>query len=170
MADTQTKRTGPIGDDNAYRWGIDTREGAEFQDLDEMVDACSIRLIPRSGFDPELRDEINEDLALKMDEADAQLRLWEAQLRRLSLKDDYLSRMEALSITMQHADLIGKFYGWEHDMMIGMLAALQEAAKHAKDESWMYEDTPDQAARRREQEAEEEAIVLAQQKTLDGEL
>lgn len=137
-----TRKPGPVTD-NADRWGIDTREGAEFEDFDEMVDACSIRLIPRSGFDPDLRDDINEDLALKMDEADAQLRLWEAQLRRLD-QNDYQNRMLAMSITMQHAELIGKFYKWEKDLMLGMVAALQEASKHAPVYPGMYEDTPEQ--------------------------
>ena len=60
------------------------------------------------------------------------------------MKDDYQSRMEAASLTVQHADLIGKFYKWERDLMLGMLAALKEAARHAPDMAYLYEDTPEQ--------------------------
>jgi hypothetical protein len=131
MAKSTARKPGPVTD-NADRWGIG--EDGE----------PSIRLIPRSGSDPDRRDEINQDLSDRINEASAQLLLWERQLMRLRGSTSYADQMLAMSLTVQHAELIGKVYKWEEDLFTGMIAALQEASANAPEYPGLYDDTPEQ--------------------------
>ncbi|HAI10609.1 MAG TPA: hypothetical protein DCM28_02820 [Phycisphaerales bacterium] len=126
-----TRKPGPVTV-NADRWGIG--EDGE----------PSIRLIPRSGSDPDRRDEINQDLSDRINEASAQLLLWERQLMRLRGSTSYADQMLAMSLTVQHADLIGKVYQMEEDLFTGLIAALQEASANAPEYPGLYDDTPEQ--------------------------
>jgi hypothetical protein len=72
------------------------------------------------------------------------LLLWERQLMRLRGSMSYADRMLAMSLTVQHAELIGKVYQWEADLFTGLLAAMQEASANAPVYPGLYDDTPEQ--------------------------
>ncbi|MFG0251211.1 MAG: hypothetical protein ACF8OB_20185 [Phycisphaeraceae bacterium JB051] len=118
----------PIEQNQLTRWGIG--EDGE----------PSIRLIPRSGSDPDRRDEINQELNDKINEASAQLLLWERQLLRLAGSTSYTDQMLALSLTVQHAELMGKVFRWEKDLFTGLIAAMQEASANAPEMPELYQD------------------------------
>lgn len=88
-----------------------------------------IRLIPRSGSDPDLRDEVNGIVYDRLSDLYWKLEALDQEFKQLARRRDWASNMRRRAIKAEKAELIPQFLQALKDFEIGIIAAFEEAIR-----------------------------------------
>jgi hypothetical protein len=90
-----------------------------------MSEPPTIRLIPRSGPDPDWRDDVNQRLADRIERAQQAMRRVEAEWHSLRGRRDLASRSRRIVLRRRRRDLVDVNNQAVRDLHIGLMAALR---------------------------------------------
>lgn len=112
--------------------GYKRKSARKPQVIDEP--GCTVRLIPPSGSDPDLRDDVDRMLEDRLLDLDRRLTAIRSEVELMRGTRDFQDRARRIALKREHRELYCELKRTCHDIMISMEAAYAQHFGKPKDD------------------------------------